>query len=78
MLMSVETSPAPHQRSRFKIVCDSCGSLSIKAADPFHAEGATPVECARCGAVRGTLADVHKLALRRVDVCKYQSRENLQ
>jgi LSD1 subclass zinc finger protein len=41
-------------------------------------EGATPVECARCGAVCGTLADVRKLALHRVNIFEYPSRENLQ
>jgi hypothetical protein len=49
-------------RSRFKFVCDRCGSLSIRIADPGRSPLNTPVECARCGAVRGTLGELHELA----------------
>jgi uncharacterized Zn finger protein len=50
------------ERSRFKIVCENCGSLSIKVADPADSPDAAIVQCGRCGAVRGTLADLHVLA----------------
>lgn len=50
------------QRSGLKIVCDGCGSLSIKAMDYATAPDATPIRCGRCNAVRGTLADLHDLA----------------
>jgi hypothetical protein len=76
MLMSVENSPTPRDRSGFKIVCNDCGSLSIKVTDPVHAVDTTPVECARCGSIRGTLADLRGLALSSGDVFEFQSREN--
>ncbi len=48
--------------SGFKVVCCDCGSLSIKATDFVNAPGDTKIECGRCKAVRGTLADLHVLA----------------
>lgn len=50
------------EKSGFKMVCDECGSLSIKLIDPAKATLDTAIECGRCNAVRGTLADLHKLA----------------
>ena len=55
----------------FKTVCQECGSLSIKVADPINAPGATPVQCGRCGAVRGTLEELHDLARRGDDVFEF-------
>jgi hypothetical protein len=55
------------QRSRFKFVCERCGSLSIKVADPATSPLTTLVACARCNAVRGTLGDLHELARRSAD-----------
>jgi hypothetical protein len=46
-------------------------SLSIKVADPVNAPGATPVQCGRCGAVRGTLAELRDLARRGDDVFEF-------
>ena len=69
--MIVENAPGPCERSGFKIVCSDCGSLSIKVADPVHALDTTPVECARCGAIRGTLADLHDLALKGRDTFEF-------
>jgi hypothetical protein len=66
-----EPFPTPSERSGFKIVCNSCGSLSIKVAKPVQAPGATPVQCGRCGAIRGTLADLQELALRSRDVFEF-------
>jgi len=63
----------PHQsqeRSGLKIICDECGSLSIKAIDPAAAPG-TLIHCCRCNAVRGTLADLHDLARRSADVFEF-------
>ena len=74
--LSVENSPTSRERSGFKIVCIDCGSLSIKVADPAHAADTTPVECARCGAIRGTLADLRDLARRSGDIFEFQSSEN--
>jgi hypothetical protein len=76
MLMSAENSPMSRERSGFNIVCIDCGSLSIKVADPVHAVDTTPVECARCGSIRGTLADLRGLALSGSDIFEVQSREN--
>lgn len=74
--MSVRASPTPRKPSGFKIVCDDCGSLSIKVADPVRARETTRVECVRCGVVRGTLADRRGLALSSSDIFQFQSDEN--
>jgi uncharacterized Zn finger protein len=51
------------ERQGFKVVCESCGSLSIRAGGHVtDAPDTALVECGRCGAVRGTLADLHVLA----------------
>ena len=55
---------AVSQGAGFKMVCDDCGSLSIKAADFAHASLATLIQCGRCSAVRGTLSELHVLARR--------------
>jgi hypothetical protein len=53
--------------SRFKIVCEACGSLSIRVADPANAPASTPVCCGRCDAVRGTLGELQDMARRGTD-----------
>jgi hypothetical protein len=50
------------EQIEFKTVCDACGSLGIKIAHPESAPEATPIECARCGAPRGTLGSLRELA----------------
>jgi hypothetical protein len=45
-----------------KIVCEVCGSLSIKPIDPATASDSAEVHCRRCNAVRGTIADLRALA----------------
>jgi hypothetical protein len=57
-------------RSGLQIVCDACGSLSIKAIEPAAGPG-TSIHCGRCNAVRGTLADLHELARRSADVFEF-------
>ncbi|WP_426442817.1 hypothetical protein [Bradyrhizobium genosp. P] len=57
--------------SGFKIVCTDCGSLSIKVADPAHASDDTVIECRRCSAARGTVADLHVLARRGHDLYEF-------
>jgi hypothetical protein len=59
------------KRSGFEVVCGECGSLSIKITDPAHAPGDTKIECGRCRAIRGTLADLHVLARRSSDVFEF-------
>jgi hypothetical protein len=59
------------KRSGFSIVCAECGSLSIKIVDPATAPDTTLVHCGRCGAIRGTLADLHDLARRSTDVFEF-------
>jgi hypothetical protein len=71
MPMRVEHSAIPCERSGFKIVCDDCGSLSIKVIDPATAPATTLVRCGRCAAVRGTLAELHELARRSTDVFEF-------
>jgi hypothetical protein len=46
----------------FKIICADCGSLSIQVKDPANSPATTPVLCGCCGAVRGTLGELHDLA----------------
>lgn len=58
-------------QSRFKFVCEDCGSLSIKVVDPANAPATTLVQCGRCGAVRGTLADLRHLARRGGDLFEF-------
>jgi hypothetical protein len=69
--MRVKHFPTSPERSAFKIVCNDCGSLSIKVAKPVIAPGGSPVHCGRCGAIRGTLADLHDFALRSRDVFEF-------
>ncbi|MEN3347937.1 MAG: hypothetical protein V7632_1572 [Bradyrhizobium sp.] len=57
--------------SGFKIVCTDCGGLSIKATDPAHTSDDTIIECRRCSAVRGTMADLHVLAQRGNDLFEF-------
>jgi hypothetical protein len=59
------------ERTGFKVVCDHCGSLSIKLIDPASHASATVVQCGRCNAVRGTLAELHDLARRANDVFEF-------
>lgn len=49
-------------RPGLKIVCEVCGSLSIKPIDPADAEDGASIHCRRCDAVRGTIADLRALA----------------
>jgi hypothetical protein len=55
----------------FKVVCNICGSLSIKLVDPAQVASATTIHCGRCNAVRGTLAELHDLARRGKDVFEF-------
>jgi hypothetical protein len=59
------------EQSGFKIVCADCGSLSIKPIDPVNSPDTAPVRCGRCGAVRGTLAELHSLARRSKDIFEF-------
>jgi hypothetical protein len=60
------------RRPGFSIVCAECGCLSIKiVVDPATAPDTTLIHCGRCGAIRGTLADVHDLARRSTDVFEF-------
>ena len=61
----------PRVSPGFKIVCDECGNLSIKVTDPANAPSSTPVQCARCSAVRGTLGDLRALASQSRDVYEF-------
>ena len=56
---------------RFKIVCDDCGSLSIKVADPANSPASTLVHCGRCSAIRGTLDGLHDLARRGTELFEF-------
>jgi hypothetical protein len=58
---------ATRQRSRFKVVCEDCGGLSIKVEDPANSPSTVLVRCGRCNAIRGTLAELHEMARRSTD-----------
>lgn len=60
----MNVSLAAVEKIKFKAVCDACGSLAIKIAHPETAPEITPVECARCGAPRGTIGALRDLARR--------------
>jgi hypothetical protein len=58
-------TPLPGQgveKPKFKIVCDYCGSLSIKVSDPATSPSKTVVRCGSCNVARGTLGELHELA----------------
>jgi hypothetical protein len=55
----------------FRMVCDCCGGLSIRMADPQKSSASTPVQCGGCDAVRGTLGELHDLARRATDVFEF-------
>jgi hypothetical protein len=59
------------ERSAFKMVCDSCGSMSIKMTNPPSTASDAPIHCGRCGAVRGTLAGLQNLASRSSDLFEF-------
>jgi hypothetical protein len=54
-----------------RMVCEACGSLSIRVSDPTTAPDTTVIHCGRCGADRGTLADLHQLARRSADLFEF-------
>jgi hypothetical protein len=59
------------EKPGFKVVCDQCGSLSIKLADPTKIASTTAIHCGRCNAVRGTLADLNHLARQSKDAFEF-------
>jgi len=63
--------PAAREAAHFRVVCDVCGSLSIKLTDPVKGAISTAVQCGRWSAVRGTLADLHTLARGSGDVFEF-------
>lgn len=65
------TQQNARERSGFKVVCEEGGSLSIKATDPAKASTDPMIACGRCGAARGTLADLPVLARRANDVFEF-------
>jgi hypothetical protein len=46
----------------FRLVCDDCGSLTIKIENPEGASREAIVYCGRCGASRGSLGGLRDLA----------------
>jgi hypothetical protein len=61
----------PSVSAGFRMVCDCCGGLSIRLADPAKSSASTPVQCRGCDAVRGTLGELHDLARRATDVFEF-------
>jgi hypothetical protein len=68
--MNLDPHDCPEQPG-LKIVCETCGNLSIKAIDPATAPDLAKIHCRRCNAVRGTLADLQELARRSADVFEF-------
>ena len=46
----------------FQMVCDDCGSLTIRIENPEGAPRETVVYCGHCGASRGTMGALRDLA----------------
>jgi hypothetical protein len=67
VIMTGIEDTATQQRSRFKVVCEDCGGLSIKVEDPANSPATVLVRCGRCNAVRGTLAELHEMARQSTD-----------
>jgi hypothetical protein len=63
--------PDISENTGFKVVCCECGSLSIKMANFANAPEDTKIECGRCKAVRGTLAELHVLARTGNDIFEF-------
>lgn len=69
--MASAENMATREPSRFKVVCEDCGSLSIKVEDPANSPSCTLVQCGRCHAVRGTLGELHEMARRGTDLFEF-------
>ena len=50
------------KNSGLKVVCEACGSFSIKAIHPMNASDGEEIRCGCCNALRGTMADLRELA----------------
>ena len=61
----------PIKAAGFRMVCDCCGGLSIRMADPAKSPDSTLVQCRGCDAVRGTLGELHHLARHATDVFEF-------
>jgi hypothetical protein len=48
----------------FQMVCDNCGSLTIKIENPVESSSDAVVNCGGCGSARGTLGALRDLAAR--------------
>jgi ribosomal protein S27E len=58
--------------SALKIVCDECGSLSIRFDTAATSKpDVTMIRCGRCDTVRGTLADLYELAYRSTNAFEF-------
>jgi hypothetical protein len=55
----------------FRIVCDCCGTLSIRIADPANSPASALVQCRGCDAVRGTLGDLRDLGRSGTEVFEF-------
>ncbi len=55
----------------FRIVCDCCGSLSIRIVDPANSPASALVQCRGCDAVRGTLGDLRDLGRSGTEVFEF-------
>ena len=55
----------------FKVVCDHCGSLSIKLMVPADETSTTTIRCGKCGAARGTMAELQELARRGTNIFEF-------
>jgi hypothetical protein len=72
VLMSVSMPSIENTlEQRFKIVCEDCGSLAIKVADPANSPATALVHCGRCNAVRGTVGGLHDLARRGTELFEF-------
>ncbi len=61
-------STAMTERFDFEIVCVSCDTIGIVFDGDENAMATTPIRCRRCGAPRGTLGELRKLAVEGIVV----------
>jgi hypothetical protein len=53
-----------NQQPAFKLVCDACGSPSVKIESPGTSLPTAMVTCGRCDAPRGTVAALRDRSLK--------------
>ena len=61
--MNVETDGASMDENAFKLICDQCGSLTLRWSSETLPAAHSLLTCGRCGAPRGTLQALRERSL---------------